>query len=109
MFRWMIGLLVCFLAGCGMENQQVVYDVQGQVIDFKGTHGIVVKHDPIADFMDTMTMSFTAADSSELRRLTPGDSIRFRWVFGDQITWIENVERFHEGDAAAASVHNETE
>lgn len=109
MYRLMIGFLGCLICGCGMGNRDVVYDVQGQVVDFKGTHGIIVKHDPIANFMDTMTMSFTAADSTELQHLAPGDSIRFQWVFGDQVTWIENIERFYEDRAAADSLSNETE
>lgn len=106
--RWIGLVLVAVLAGCEIGNQDLIYSVKGQVVEFKGTNAVVVAHDPIEDFMGYMTMAFTASDSTELRGLAPGDSIRFDWIFGEKVTWIEGIERFYEADSAIVDTSTHT-
>ncbi|WP_456427328.1 copper-binding protein [Rhodocaloribacter sp.] len=59
-----------------------------------GVH-VRVDHEAIPGLMDAMTMSFAVADTSLLRGLSEGDSIRFTLtVTGDdiEITGMEKVE-----------------
>lgn len=111
--RWIAVILSILCAGCTVSNEPVTYKVKGQVVEFRGTHAIVVAHDPIQDFMGHMTMAFTAADSTELEELAQGDSIAFRWIFGNQVTWIEDIERFYEAERAladtATTIHKHVE
>jgi protein SCO1/2 len=59
-----------------------------------GVH-VRMDHEAIPGLMDAMTMSFAVADTSLLRGLSEGDSIRFTLtVIGDdiEITGMEKVE-----------------
>ncbi len=79
-----IAVLLLAMAGCGPETPPDApppsrsYQAGGVLQAFlpDGVH-IRVRHDAIPGLMEGMTMSFAVADTSLLRGLAEGDSIRF--------------------------------
>lgn len=78
-----LGLLT---AGCGGGEQEVAItnryeDVRGRVVRpaFNG-QALVVHHEAIPGFMESMRMTLRAVDSSEMLRVKAGDLIQFDLV-----------------------------
>ena len=54
-------------------------------------HTAEVDHDPVAGFMDAMTMSYPVSDTRALSTLARGDEIRADVVVVDSAPHLENV------------------
>ncbi|MEM6645006.1 MAG: copper-binding protein [Bacteroidota bacterium] len=85
------------VAACASGPQRIEHPVEGRVLEFRGTHGVLMQHGDIPGVMGPMeTMAFTARDSTELEAVSVGDSVHFVWVFEGQFNWIEGVEHIAE-------------
>ena len=54
---------------------------------------VVIKHEPIPNYMDAMTMPFKVKEPGELAGLRTGDTIRFCLKVTDTESWIERISR----------------
>jgi Cu/Ag efflux protein CusF len=54
---------------------------------------VVVSHEPIASYMDAMTMPFKVKEPKELAGLRAGDQISFRLVVTDKESWIAQITK----------------
>ena len=89
-----VGILICLsliMAACGRDR---TYEGRGRVAGF-GDDGrtIIVEHEEIEGLMPAMTMSFTAADSSNLSGLRQGDAISFRLSVSSEHSRISEILR----------------
>ena len=74
-------IVVCALAAACADRREV----RGLVLKVTPS-SITVSHEPIPGYMDAMVMQVTAARSTELRDVHPGDRIQFRMTVGRQTT-----------------------
>src|SRR5436853_6884750 len=95
-----IGLLVALGIGLGTagkaQNEQALqsFVVRGIV---EGTNAdgrtIIVRHEAISNYMDTMTMPFKAKDRRELAGLEKGDEISFRLQVSSTESRIDRIRK----------------
>jgi protein SCO1/2 len=69
------------------------FPVEGVVKSLPDSSTVVVSHQPVAGYMDAMTMPFKAAQPRELAGLQVGDRITFRLLVTDTTSWIDQVKR----------------
>lgn len=82
-------------------NQQT-FEVRGVVTELPADgRSVVIKHEPIPDYMPAMTMPFEVRDTNELSGLQPGDAISFRMIVRSNDAWIERIAKL---DAPRPSV-----
>lgn len=71
-----------------------VYAVKGVVQELKADRRtVVIKHEPVPDFMPAMTMPFKARDAGELENVAPGDEVTFTLHVSEQDNWIGEVRK----------------
>jgi len=89
-----MSLVALLVSACASGPQRIEHPVEGRVLEFRGSNGVLMQHGDIPGVMEAMeTMAFTARDSTELQAVAVGDSVHFIWVFEGQFNWIEDVER----------------
>lgn len=101
------------LSGCGREAGRVgrddaatgqsqaplpasarVFPTRGVVREIaEGGKSMVVRHEEIPGFMPAMVMELTARAPSELKGLSPGDTVTFELVALEDGHWIQSVKR----------------
>ncbi|MEM1095390.1 MAG: copper-binding protein [Bacteroidota bacterium] len=92
-----LSVAVVLVSACTNGPQRIEHPVQGRVLEFRGSNGVLMQHGDIPGVMEAMaSMAFTARDSTELQAVSVGDSVHFVWVFEGQFNWIEDVERISE-------------
>ena len=76
------------------------HEVTGLVLEIRAAEAqVTVSHDPVPGLMDAMVMPFTAARSSDLEGIRPGDRIRFRLTVDRHASRIDRVEILSAGAA----------
>lgn len=72
---WLVGLVL--LAGCQPKEEIKTYPVRGVVKALQPTDQIVVlKHETIPGWMESMTMEFPVKQSTDFAQLAVGQTIR---------------------------------
>lgn len=61
---------------------------------------ITVQHETIANYMEAMTMPFHVRERSNLEGLQPGDTIAFRLNVAAEESWIDQIHKEKEANAA---------
>lgn len=79
-------------AAAGSPPATQVFDVRGVVKSIKPDgRTVVIQHEAIPGFMEAMTMPFRAKAASELKGLSPGAAIRFRFHVAEEESWMDHV------------------
>jgi protein SCO1 len=93
-------LALVFYAGCGAQTEgdpaagERVFDVRGIVRAIaEDRETITVAHEEIPGFMPAMTMPFYLKEPSLADGLAPGDPVAFRFVVGENNSWIDRIEK----------------
>jgi len=82
-------LFVLSLSAASVQRFQVT----GLVLTVDAPHrSVLVSHDPIAGYMDAMTMPFRVNNPRLLENLKPGDKVEFTLVVGKTLSYISNVQ-----------------
>jgi|ERR1700688_2728742 len=69
------------------------YALKGQVVSVDKQAGAAnIDNEPIAGFMDAMTMSYPVKPVTAIEQLQPGDSITADVVVQGEKYWLENVK-----------------
>lgn len=87
-------LLLLALSGCRKEPPptRTVYTVQGVVKDIRaGQRQVVIQHDAIPNFMDSMTMPFAVKNVNVLSGIRAGDKVHFQLVIQGEEAFIESI------------------
>ena len=86
-------LLIPVLAVCGCRKSAAKhYAFQGEVVAADPAQGmLVIKEDEIPGYMSAMTMSYAAADPSDLRGLQPGDFVKGELVVSEESTKVRHI------------------
>ncbi len=107
-----VPVLVLALAACGQASEPEApvaqtpaptetpqaesaqhYEAVGVVVSFMASKRFInVDHETIAGFMNAMTMPFEVKDSTLLRGIQEGDSIRFTFTVADGVEAIEKID-----------------
>jgi protein SCO1/2 len=68
------------------------YDLKGRVVsvDKKGKQ-LIIAHEPVAGYMDAMTMGFNVKDQSVLDYAQPEDNIQATLIVDGDRSWLEGV------------------
>jgi protein SCO1/2 len=53
---------------------------------------LIIRHEPIGDYMDAMTMPFKVSNNRELTAIQVGDEIVFRLLVTDTNSWIDQIK-----------------
>lgn len=72
----------------------VSYEVKGLVKEL-GADGksVVIRHEPVTNYMPAMTMPFEVRDTNELRGLNPGDYVSFNLIVSNFDGWAEHIKK----------------
>jgi len=102
--RLFSGLLACLALSCRPQTPQAfstlagsstnlrVFMVKGVVKELKpGGTSALIKHEPIPDYMEAMTMPFNVKAPKELAGIEAGDEISFRLLVAEDESWIDQV------------------
>lgn len=74
------------------EEKERGFDVRGIVRGIDPDKlSITVEHEDIPGFMPSMTMPFTVKDAQELRGISVGNAVAFRFVVTDTAAWITGL------------------
>ncbi|MFQ5569939.1 MAG: copper-binding protein [Rhodothermales bacterium] len=69
------------------------YEAVGMVVSIMANKKfVIIDHEAIPGYMDAMSMPFPVADSTVLRGIQPGDSIRFSFTPVEGVKHIEKKE-----------------
>jgi protein SCO1/2 len=114
-------LLVCLKATAGTvalppTNSLRAFTVHGVVVELRpAEQTVVIHHDAIPDYMDSMTMPFKVKDATNLSELGAGDQITFRLQVTDSESWVDRIvktgtaalppPRGSAGTGAASMIH----
>lgn len=94
--RWLILLLsfaVLYVAGCNRQGDTVQhFQLKGQIValDPSSKH-ITISHEDIPGHMKAMTMSFQVRDTSLLRGIEVGDSVRGVLAVRHPEMWLDSL------------------
>ena len=73
-------------------ERQVRYAMRGMVMKVSPSHrSFIVSHDSVPGVMDAMTMSFDVRRPHDLADITPGTTVEFILVMGNQSVYAERV------------------
>lgn len=86
-----VGML--WLVGCRVAPPPAPrYPIAGQLLAVQlDTGAVVLKHGPVAGYMDAMTMPFRVADRASIRERRPGDLITATLVVDGERSYLEGV------------------
>ncbi len=69
-----------------------VYSVRGVVKSVRPEEGkAVIQHEAIPGYMDAMTMPFRVRDAAELRKISAGDTVEFRFHVASEESWMDQI------------------
>jgi protein SCO1 len=103
-------LMLTATLGCNRSAQSTSaasaakhYAFKGKVVSVDKNAGTAnIDNEPIAGFMDAMTMPYTIKPPSALDQLRPGDSITADVMVEPDKYWLENVKVTAHATASAA-------
>jgi protein SCO1/2 len=79
----------------GASTNIQVYQARGVVRELMPDgQSARIAHEAIPGFMGAMTMVLDVKDTNELKRVEPGDLVRFEMVITPEDGWIRKVERY---------------
>lgn len=98
-------LTACRPRATGPEQR---YPIKGKVVNVdKRGSAVTISHEPIAGYMEAMTMPFKLKDQSLLDVMTDGDRLQATLVVAGLRSWLEDVVVVHESaDPGATSVNS---
>jgi protein SCO1 len=71
-----------------------VFVAKGTVMELKPDgRTVVIRHEAISNYMDSMTMPFRVSNSKELAGLGRGDEITFRLHVTESESWVDRIAR----------------
>jgi protein SCO1/2 len=76
------------ISGCWGSNAHIL---QGEVIEVRPPHEVVIRHDDVPGLMPAMTMPFSVRDPSLLDGLEPGDKVFARLIAEDEGWWLAAI------------------
>lgn len=93
--KWLSIVLAMTLIAC---TDKTTYSVVGTVADIQSAENtIIVKHDSIPGLMMAMTMPFHVKNIKEIEHISPGDSVRFDFIWMDETTYAQNFSVMGKG------------
>lgn len=106
-----IALLVMIGGGCAPSEERAVEERSEQIFEVDGWmravadsgETVTIQHEEIPGFMPAMTMPFYLKDRSLADGLEVGDRVRFRYVVGENESWIDRIEKVEGEEAASVS------
>jgi Cu/Ag efflux protein CusF len=99
-----VAILSC-LWGCSSEPDGKVYPIRGEVVAVAEPNlEVTLRHEPIAGYMDAMTMSFSVARRDLLGGIAPGDAVEGVILEHDRgVVLIQLAKRALPAPSAAAT------
>lgn len=112
-----LGSLIVLVAGCrpsdagspeaALAPAPRVFQVRGAVKTLKEDgRTVVIEHEKIPGYMEAMTMPFRVRDVAELKGVTAGDKVVFRFHVTDEESWVDQIQITARGAVASASGTN---
>ena len=99
----LIALTIVLLSGCHAKPEEKHYPITGEVISVDAAHRILtVKHGEIPGLMPAMTMGYQVAESKQLERLQPGDTITADLVVSENKGRLEKIKLVNSRDQKTA-------
>lgn len=76
------------------SSEPQLYPARGVIREVKPAElTVIIKHDPIPDYMAAMTMPFEVKDAKELDGLKPGDEVSFVVYVTEKDGWISQIAK----------------
>jgi protein SCO1/2 len=76
------------------SGEPQLYPARGLIREVKPAElTVIIKHDPIPDYMAAMTMPFEVKDARELDGLKPGDEVSFVVYVTEKDGWISQIAK----------------
>ncbi len=77
----------------GVGEDTRVFSVRGLIKSVRPEERTaVIQHETIPGYMEAMTMPFRVRDASELRTISPGDAVEFRFHVTSEESWMDQVK-----------------
>jgi len=102
---WFAALIFAF-AGIQMSSQAGTtnYLVRGVLREVKqAEHQLVIAHERIPNFMETMTMPFNVKDDTLLTSVAPGEKVTFQLHVTGTESWIDHVGKLDDAQSVPSS------
>jgi len=103
--------LVAVLLGCNRSPQDTplapkerIFDVKGVVREIQTTEKmIVIEHETIPGYMDSMTMPFSVKDTNLLAGIAVDNTVKFQLVVTDTDAWVSTIATIGTANATNAT------
>jgi protein SCO1/2 len=89
----LLGLAVLGDADSG-EATARIFSARGVILEIKpDTTQVIIRHDAIAGYMDSMTMPFKVKNLTSLAELKPGDQVKFQLHVTADESWVDHFQK----------------
>jgi protein SCO1/2 len=93
--RWFVLIALCLsfvLFSCRNKTAERRYELKGKVVSVDPSNRqVMIAHEEIKGYMDSMTMPFTIGDDWAVSVLAPGQTIEATLVVTEDRSWIEGL------------------